>query len=375
MEPKILTSLSGEKVNSRMIWEDFRREEILSLFEHYVYGERPTAVPEELSFKTETVDENRCGMLLRRVTITLDGYSFTVPVFTPKDKKKVPVFIYFVHEYQEKQMDAENEPNTPFIPIADIVNRGYGVILMFLSSIYPDPNYGYDHKTGMFAAYLQSDKNRRDSDWSSVSAWAFAASRVIDYIETDEHFDPERIAVAGHSRCGKTALWTGATDERVSYVISNSSGCAGAAMHRGKEGEQISDITRLTDWLSKNYEKYSRYTEMLPVDQHMLLSLIAPRYLYIQSSELDTWADPVAERRSARLAGEAYALYGCRGIVIPDNDEIEIEKPYHTGRIGYHTRPGAHRIAASDWDKFIAFWESKGNRNWKRDMKYYGSEE
>ncbi len=375
MEPNIFTSLSGEKINSRMVWEDFRRDEIIALFEHFVYGERPKVVPDELAFETETVNEDLDGVLIRHIKITLDGFSFTVNSYTPKDAKKVPVFITYTHETYDLKYDIEKDLNPDFMPIGDIVRRGYGVIIMKLCSVYPDRFYVYEHKTGIFTAYPKSDKNRRDSDWASVSAWAYATSRIVDYIETDELFDPERIAVAGHSRMGKTALWSGATDDRIAYVISNSSGCGGAAMQRGKEGEQIEYITRNTDWFNKNYAKYDRYTEMLPVDQHMLLALIAPRYLYIQSSELDTWSDPTAERRSAKLASEVYALYGRRGIVIPEDDEIEISTPYHKGLIGHHTRPGKHQMTALDWDMFIAFWESKEYQSWKREKKSYGSAE
>lgn len=375
MEPKIFTSLSGENINSRMIWEDFRREEILSLFEHFVYGERPTVVPEELSFAVETVNEDLDGVLIRHITITLDGFSFTVNSYTPKGKKNLPVFISYTHETYDLKYDIETNLNPDFMPIADVVHRGYGVIIMKLCSIYHDRHYKYGHKTGIFTAYPVSDKNRRDSDWASVSAWAYATSRIVDYIETDELFDKRKIAVAGHSRMGKTALWSGATDERISYVISNSSGCGGAAMQRGKEGEQIEYITKNTDWFNKNYAKYDRYTEMLPVDQHMLLALIAPRYLYIQSSELDSWSDPTAERRSAKLASEVYALYGHKGAVIPEDDNIELLTPYHAGNIGHHTRPGGHLMAAEDWDLFIRFWESKEATVWNLDKKTYSSAE
>ncbi len=375
MEPKLLTTLSGENINSRLMWEKFRRDEIRWLFEHYVYGKCPKVVPDELSFETETVNEDFNGILIRRIKITLDGFSFTVNSFTPKDKTDVPVFISYMHEGYERKYDIEKDLNPDFMPIGDIVHRGYGVIIIKLCSIYPDPFYVYHHKIGIFEAYLSSDKNRRDSDWASVSAWAFATSRVIDYIETDERFNPHKIAVAGHSRMGKTALWTGATDERVSYVVSNSSGCAGAAMHRGKRGERLGGISSYTDWMNGQYAKYGNYPEMLPVDQHMLLALIAPRYLYVQSSELDTWSDPSAERRAVRLAGEVYDLYGFDGAILPEEDKIEIFEPYHEGRIGYHVRSGDHLMNAEDWELFIKFWESRGRTKWIPEKQVYARED
>jgi hypothetical protein len=131
-------------------------------------------------------------------------------------------------------------------------------------------------------------------------------------------------------------------------------------MLRGKTGEHLDFITTHTLWFCKNLDNYCENEEMLPVDQHMLLALIAPRLLYIESNSLDDWADPSAERRSARLASEVYKLYGKRGVVLPkDDSQVEVEKAYHGGSIGYHMSEGEHRITAKDWDKFLAFWEKK----------------
>ena len=359
MLPDILTSISGEKITSRYAWENFRREEIRHLFEHYVYGERPKNSPDTLEFSVETLNPDKDGALVRRINICADGYSYSVLSFTPKDKTGVPTFLYFMHEFQENNSELLSEPNCKFIPIIDIVKRGYGVVVMYFSSIYPDVLRNLHHRTGMFERYLPSEKNRRDSDWAAISAWAYAASIVADYMVTDPLFDSDNLAVAGHSRGGKTALWTAALDERFSFAVSNSSGCMGAALLRGKEGEHIDAISANTDWFNKNQAKYALYEEMLPVDQHMLLSLIAPRFIYIQSSSEDRWADPVAERRSARLASEVYKLYGHKGAVLPEESEILLNTPYHEGYIGHHTTEGAHRIAACDWDMFISFWEKR----------------
>ena len=185
--------------------------------------------------------------------------------------------------------------------------------------------------------------------------WAWAASRAADYLVTDPRIDSANLAIAGHSRGGKAALWTGANDTRFSYVISNSSGCMGAAMLRGKTGEHLDFITTHTDWFCQKLWTYADNEEMLPIDQHMLLALIAPRLLYIESNSLDDWADPISERRSCQLAGEAYALYGKKGIVLPET--VEVDTPYHEGCIGCHMSAGEHKIRAVDWEHFTAFWE------------------
>ena len=182
----------------------------------------------------------------------------------------------------------------------------------------------------------------------------------MDYIETRPELDKANVAIAGHSRGGKTALWTGANDKRFSFVISNSSGCMGAALLRGKTGEHLDFITDKTLWFCKNLDNYVDNEEMLPVDQHMLLALIAPRLLYIESNSLDDWADPAAERRSARLASEVYKLYGKRGVVLPtDDSKVEVCKGYHAGNIGYHMNAGEHKICAADWEMFLSFWKKK----------------
>lgn len=359
MIPKLLTSLSGEPITNSELWENFRREECFHLLEHYVYGERPAEKPDNITFNVKTVNEDLCGMLLRHVNICCDGFTFKAHAFSPKDKTNVPVFVYCMHEAQQLKTDIDNEPNNLFVPIADIAKRGYGVIVYYANEIYPEHHYYPNHEKGIIKHYSPNREKRRDSHWSTISAWAFAASRVADFIETDEMFDINKMAVCGHSRGGKTALWAGATDKRFSYVISNSSGCTGAAILRGKEGEHI-DFIQQTNWMCENYHKYADYEEMLPIDQHFLLAMIAPRLLYVQSSAEDSWSDPAAERRACRLASEVYELYGKKGVVLPDDKDIETDKAYHDGYIGYHQRTGEHAIRAFDWEKFIDFWEKKG---------------
>ncbi len=354
MEPKLLTSLSGEPITTKELWEKYRREEILHLLEHYAYGERPVDKPDKFTFQTEIVNEDLCGMIYKKVTIDCDGFVFTVKGFIPKCEKPVPAFVYLMHEAQENKTNIDEEPNTLFIPIADLGAKGYATFVLYLSSIYPDQHHKANYEAGIYKVYAPNRAKRKDSDWASISAWSWAASRIVDYMETDNSIDKNHIGIVGHSRSGKTALWAGANDKRFSFVVSNSSGCMGAAMLRGKTGEHIADIS-ITDWFCGNHPKYAEYEEMFPVDQHMLLALIAPRLLYVQSSSLDDWSDPASERRACRLAGEAYALYGEKGVVMPE--EIRADVAYHEGRIGYHMSTGEHKIRANDWEMFVKYWE------------------
>lgn len=355
MDPKLMTSLCGEQITSVEMWEGTRREELRYLLEHYAYGHRP-AECENITptFKVEEEKEIE-GVDYTRVRIKCDGFTFPIRLFTPKTDKAVPCFVYFMHNSQQSQTDIDNQPNNTFIPIATICSQGFAVAVIYFNDIYSDHLNLRTYDIGVFMRFGPFGDKRRDSDWAAISAWAWGASRVADYLETNPKIDMKHLAIAGHSRGGKAALWTGATDTRYTYVISNSSGCMGAAYLRGKKGEHIDFISTHTDWLCRTQWGYADKEDMYPVDQHMLLALVAPRLLYIESNSLDEWSDPDAERKSCVLASQAYELYGKKGIVLPEN--IEVDTAYHEGTIGYHMSSGEHRIREHDWEKFIAFWK------------------
>lgn len=360
MEPKLMTSLSNQPITDIEAWEGYRREELLYLLKQYAYGHYPLEAPEKMTFET-VAQKSFEGLDFRRIRINCDGYAFHLRLFVPKTAKPAPCFLYFMHNTQQTQSDIENQPNCLFVPIADLCARGYAVAVLYFNEIYPDHRNLRTFDIGIFAHYGPSPEKRKPSDWAALSAWSWAASRAADYLVTDPDIDPAHLAVAGHSRGGKAALWTGANDTRFSLVISNSSGCLGAAMLRGKTGEHIDYISSHTDWLCQKLWSYANNEEMLPIDQHMLLALIAPRLLYVESNALDDWSDPASERRACLLASQAYRLYGQEGIVLPE--EVEIDVPYHQGRIGYHVAAGEHKIRAHDWEHFIAFWEKHRGEN------------
>lgn len=219
-------------------------------------------------------------------------------------------------------------------------------------------------RTGYILSYqkvvfqaLQPDLSQRtDQSWGTISGWAFGISCVIDYLLTDPRIDGNNVAVAGHSQAGKPALWAGATDPRFKLVISNSSGCGGAAYTRGKKGEHPVDIN-ISDWFCGNYHRYNDREDMMPFDQHMLLAAIAPRPLYVKSDDLDEWADPDAELKSARLASAAYGLYGLKGLVAEET--IRLMQPYHEGMIAYHCAVGDHHMDRHDWELYMDFADKR----------------
>ena len=357
--PDLLTSLSGNKITTKEQWELFRRGECMTLLANYVYGVPPVDKITDIKFETKILNNNLCGMILKELTITIKGFSFPVLMYYKESEKPMPAILYFMHAAQIENYDIEKEPNSEIIPITDIVNRGYAVIVFKLPFVYMDDLCRTDYQSSLFKKFSPPRNERKANEWSAIALWSWCGSRIMDYIETDSVFDKESVAVVGHSRCGKTALWTGATDPRFSFVVSNSSGCMGAAMLRGKAGEHLDFITTHTDWFCKNLNNYVEHEDMLPVDQHMLLACIAPRPLYVESNSEDEWADPKAERLGAKLASKVYELYGKKGVVLPGEPNIEINKAYHDGTIGYHVSEGKHKIRAHDWEKFLTFWEKE----------------
>lgn len=361
--PELLTSISGERIDSAEKWEQFRRPEIMNLFSQYVYGVRPVERPRDLWFQTEKKVRGfgEQNITFEKITLHFSGYHFPVYAYFPLEvTEKIPAFVYVMHEFEEDRVDLENSIDFAYVDIREIIRRGYALFIMPTSGVAPDWDHKANYRRGVFPLFTPDERDRGSNAWGTISAWSWGASRVMDYIETDRRIDSEKVTVVGHSRGGKTALWCGATDQRVYCAISNNSGCTGAAMHRTKGGEHIKNIN-ITDWFCENYRNYNDQEEFLPVDQHMLLGAFAPRLVYVASSSEDDWADPKAERLSCRMAGEAYALYGKKGVVLPE-EPVEVNRGYHEGCIGYHMKTGEHSITHYDWKMFLDFLDQKLRR-------------
>ena len=323
----------------------------------------------EINLKTTWVITDECDHYLgtdvryQKVEITAGGYTFACRGFLPITDKPVPTFIYIMHEHQENKVDFDVSLDCINVPIENIVSRGYAVYIMPTSGLYPDAHHHADYRAGVIAHFSPDRELRRDNDWATISAWSWGASRVMDYLMESPYADEKNCAVVGHSRSGKTALWCGATDERISLIISNSSGCGGSMLNHARQpgGETVKYITDTFDWFCGNFAKFGDREEMLPCDQHMLIAAAAPRLCYVGSCSEDPWTCPSAERESCRLAGEAYGLYSMPGVVLPDEAQIVNDAEYHDGSIGYHVRTGRHNILWEDWTHYMNFWDKKRN--------------
>ncbi|MEQ6118467.1 acetylxylan esterase [Reichenbachiella sp. MALMAid0571] len=378
--PSLMISQEGKKISNIDDWQNIRRPELLSLFEQNVYGKIPD-FKYEMDFKVGKIDKKALSgkAYAKEVVVSFynerDTVDMTIMIFLPaKSKKAVPLFLGYnfygnqsIHPYPEITISESYVNNSTKLGVTGnkvdessrgmrssrwaverILERGYGLAVIHYADVDPDFDDGF--KNGIHR--LVDEESAKN--WPSISAWAWGLSRALDYIETDSKIDEKRIAVFGHSRLGKTSLWAGALDQRFALVISNDSGCGGAALSKRQFGETVQVInTAFPHWFNSKFKEYNSNEANLPIDQHMLIALMAPRPVYVASAVDDRWADPRGEFLSIYHASKAFKLYG--GDVMTSDEMPEIDSPVIRGKQAYHIRTGGHDVTSFDWEKYMDF--------------------
>jgi hypothetical protein len=382
--PDPLRMEDGTRVTDAAQWPA-RRAQLMELFAAHQYGFPPRGLP---ALRVENVldlnDALPGGALLRQLDLVLTRAGrecrLQLLICLPNEAatQPVPAFLglnfygnHTVHADPRIRMPQGWSPNSETLrvtenkatnlsrglrayrwPVERILARGYALVTLYSGDINPDRPDGFD--SGLHRLFSAADFDcPSDQRWGTVAAWAWGLSRVLDYLENEPWIDARRVIAIGHSRKGKAALWAGATDPRFAAVVANGSGCAGAALHRRRFGERMVDLnTHYPHWLTGRAKAYNEREDELPVDQHQLVALIAPRPVHVSSAEEDLWADPRGEFLSLVHADPVYRLLGLDGL---PSHHMPAPGNAVPGRLSYHIRPGPHDILEQDWARFLDF--------------------
>lgn len=387
----VLAGPDGKKIESKDQWPTHRKY-LVDLFAREEYGFAPT---EPVSIRTEIFDDGiaelggRANPKIRRrqvaVYLQRNGKEVRVDlaIWSPKDRLQAPCFLGLNFRGNQSTCDDPSirlttswcDSRNPGVvdnkatqasranqserwPIAQVVEAGYAVATAHYSDIDPDFDDGFENGVHSLFPEHRIDAEHPDR-WGSIAAWAWGLSRLADVLEKLDGIDPQGLMVLGHSRLGKTSLWAGATDQRFKIVISNNSGCGGAALSKRVYGESVARInTSFPHWFNRNFRKYNDKEELLLFDQHQLIAAMAPRPVYIASASKDKWADPLGELLSGYHATDAYRLFGKQGLEIKELPAVNT--PVAQGAIGYHLRDGEHDMLLYDWQEFMSFAKRNG---------------
>ncbi len=376
--PDIFTFENGEKVKTSDDWKE-RRSELVHLFADHVYGHAPewdgeiilTLLRENKKALDGTSHMREMKVSLIKNNQTLDIYLL---LYLPVGNAEAPIFMGYnfygnhtttsdtsvklnpnwlrnnedFHIHENQSTEASRGVRSSRWPVKEIINQGYGLATIYYGDVDPDYDDGFQN-----GAHQLMQTSVKNNSWGSIAAWSWGLSRLLDVLENNVLAKEQKVIVIGHSRLGKAALWTGALDERFDMVISNNSGCGGAAISRRQFGETVWRINQnFPHWFADHFKQYNENEDQLPVDQHQLLALIAPRPLYVASASEDLWADPYGEFLAARTASDVYEFLDKKGL--PADKMPDIEQPVH-GTIGYHVRKGKHNITLYDWKQYMKF--------------------
>lgn len=371
--PDVLTMEDQTAVKEEKQFEE-RREEILELYKENVYGYLPES-GYETTFEVLEEGEALGGTAIRRqikITVTTDKGSSDalMLLYIPNAKGKYPVILglnsngnqqtidddqvlmsyaYDISEKTEDELEELRGDKSYRWNIENNIARGYATATIYFQDFAPDSKDTYQNR--IISLFDDVD------EFSAIGAWAFGLSRGVDYLETDSAIDAEHIAVIGHSRLGKAAIWAGANDERIGLVISNDSGEAGASLSRANHGETVKSIYAFFPyWFSSNYKQYGGKEETLPVDSNLLLASIAPRQIYVAAAEDDLWSDPEGAWLGLINSTEAFRLYNKE--VIEETEMPATGTHIYTESMGFHIRSGWHEMQEEDWENYLDYMDT-----------------
>lgn len=377
--PDPLVMDDGTLVTSVEQWEGQRRAELLEHFRREIYGRSPGRQDGQ-HYKLVLTDENAIGGMatrqeiliyfdgsedkyIRLVTWVPNGLDHPAPAFLMMNTSgnasiNEDETISYPDEQQLRNYEIHGFPrygqSRHFYPLEMILARGYAFLSFYKSDLDPDFDDGFQNGVHPYI-YKEGQDFPEPDQWGGLSAYAWGMSRVMDWLEEAQtSVDPHRVTTIGHSRGGKTALWAAAQDTRFAMAISNDSGCAGTALFRRRFGQTARQIqTTFPQWFCRNFVKYMDNEDALPVDQHELVALIAPRPVYVGTAAGDQWADPKGEFLSLVHARPVYELYGIHGL--PDDRWPDARQPVFGDHMGYHMRLGRHAILGYDWVWYLDF--------------------
>lgn len=381
-DPLILPD--GNRVASAEVWHRVRRRQLLEAFSSCVYGRSPNPASGTQFRVREANPAALDGKAVRKqVTValagTLDGPTMDLLVYLPRLATPCPVPVLLGLNFfgnHTVHRDPAIDPPHGWIPdnritkgrpaaylrglqsdswpIEELLARGYGIATTYCGDIVPDRPDGLTLGACGWHADQRLWPHSEDS-WGAIAGWAWGLSRALDYLETDPDVDRSQVAATGHSRLGKAALWAAAQDERFAMVFANNTGCGGAAIFRRRFGETIAMINNsFPHWFCRNFRRFDDRENELPVDQHQLLALIAPRPVYLACATRDIPADPYGEFVAARNADPVYRFLGTTGF---PGTNFPVPNVPITGTLGYNLRRGDHQIGLADWFSFIDFAE------------------
>ena len=377
--PDALKLNNGKPVRNAKTWYSKRRPEIEQLFLTQQYGRDPGRPKGERFEVTDAGTPALDGKAIRKqVTIRFsedkNWPAIHLLIYLPAMAKK-PVPMFFSINFGAVQNTVEDPGITPDqvwdpktntkvdppkgrgfgrLNVATFLDAGIGVATYYYGDV--DPDYATGFSNGIRARYLKPGQTERAADeWGSIGAWSWGMSRVEDYFETDKNIDAKRVAIHGVSRLGKTVMWAGAHDQRFAAVIASCSGEGGAALSHRNYGETVAHLTapsRYPYQFAANYAKYAGFPDSAPMDANLLVALIAPRPLLLQTGNTDYWSDPKGEFLAAVAAGPVYKLLGKDGL---DTDVWPGAKEPILHDLSYYMHDGGHGMVPTDWDIYVQF--------------------